>query len=131
MSVFFCSSRRRHTRCALVTGVQTCALPIFTTGVRHDDRDSFGGETTFGANLAWTPNEGATLVRAGYGEGFKAPTLYQLQSEYGNALLNPETAQGWDVGVAPHWLVGAAVVSATRSNERRVGHEGGSRCRSR
>src|SRR3546814_2975491 len=30
MLVFFCfSSRRRHTRCALVTGVQTCALPIF------------------------------------------------------------------------------------------------------
>src|SRR3546814_2682857 len=31
MCVFFCfffSSRRRHTRCALVTGVQTCALPI-------------------------------------------------------------------------------------------------------
>src|SRR3546814_6964665 len=25
---FFLSSRRRHTRCALVTGVQTCALPI-------------------------------------------------------------------------------------------------------
>src|SRR3546814_6032743 len=29
---FFFSSRRRHTRCALVTGVQTCALPI-----SHDD----------------------------------------------------------------------------------------------
>src|SRR3546814_3721915 len=31
MHVFYCfffSSRRRHTRCALVTGVQTCALPI-------------------------------------------------------------------------------------------------------
>src|SRR3546814_4729986 len=26
--IFFFSSRRRHTRCALVTGVQTCALPI-------------------------------------------------------------------------------------------------------
>src|SRR3546814_2190141 len=26
--MFFVSSRRRHTRCALVTGVQTCALPI-------------------------------------------------------------------------------------------------------
>src|SRR3546814_9669582 len=26
--MFFCSSRRRHTRCALVTGVQMCALPI-------------------------------------------------------------------------------------------------------
>src|SRR3546814_4954007 len=31
MSIFFFfSSRRRHTRCALVTGVQTCALPIWT-----------------------------------------------------------------------------------------------------
>src|SRR3546814_387676 len=29
MSFFFFSSRRRHTRCALVTGVQTCALPIW------------------------------------------------------------------------------------------------------
>src|SRR3546814_2653029 len=28
--IFFLSSRRRHTRCALVTGVQTCALPICT-----------------------------------------------------------------------------------------------------
>src|SRR3546814_1074505 len=32
---FFFSSRRRHTRCALVTGVQTCALPIWGEG---DDR---------------------------------------------------------------------------------------------
>src|SRR3546814_2641563 len=29
----FFSSRRRHTRCALVTGVQTCALPIWLAGV--------------------------------------------------------------------------------------------------
>src|SRR3546814_10044945 len=27
--LFFVASRRRHTRCALVTGVQTCALPIY------------------------------------------------------------------------------------------------------
>src|SRR3546814_7054841 len=30
--LFFFSSRRRHTRCALVTGVQTCALPIWSIG---------------------------------------------------------------------------------------------------
>src|SRR3546814_3910362 len=30
--MFFFSSRRRHTRCALVTGVQTCALPILPMG---------------------------------------------------------------------------------------------------
>src|SRR3546814_2012726 len=36
---FFFSSRRRHTRCALVTGVQTCALPISQetlTGAGHE-----------------------------------------------------------------------------------------------
>src|SRR3546814_16049171 len=30
---FFFASRRRHTRCALVTGVQTCALPIYAMGL--------------------------------------------------------------------------------------------------
>src|SRR3546814_3753263 len=33
---FFFSSRRRHTRCALVTGVQTCALPILAWSQRVD-----------------------------------------------------------------------------------------------
>src|SRR3546814_10412067 len=32
---FFFSSRRRHTRCALVTGVQTCALPIWPVRLRR------------------------------------------------------------------------------------------------
>src|SRR3546814_4021196 len=32
--VFLFSSRRRHTRCALVTGVQTCALPILFPGAQ-------------------------------------------------------------------------------------------------
>ena len=38
---FFFSSRRRHTRCADVTGVQTCALPISPIEVvpRHDGED--------------------------------------------------------------------------------------------
>src|SRR3546814_20333734 len=38
MYSFFVASRRRHTRCALVTGVQTCALPISipSAGIRVD-----------------------------------------------------------------------------------------------
>src|SRR3546814_5842946 len=35
MRFFFFSSRRRHTRCALVTGVQTCALPIWTFELKY------------------------------------------------------------------------------------------------
>src|SRR3546814_20139076 len=47
--VFFFSSRRRHTRCALVTGVQTCALPIFDRGL--------GGEvaTSYDDDAPYTP----------------------------------------------------------------------------
>src|SRR3546814_19578769 len=33
ISVFFFSSRRRHTMCALVTVVQTCALPIYAVAI--------------------------------------------------------------------------------------------------
>src|SRR3546814_7984240 len=48
---FFFSSRRRHTRCALVTGVQTCALPIsppmpLPSHTRCTRADSFGKALT-------------------------------------------------------------------------------------
>src|SRR3546814_13539120 len=36
--MFCVASRRRHTRCALVTGVQTCALPIYNAKVLADER---------------------------------------------------------------------------------------------
>src|SRR3546814_680050 len=44
ISCFFFSSRRRHTRCALVTGVQTCALPIFKVpeGAEQSTQAAFG-----------------------------------------------------------------------------------------
>src|SRR3546814_6404026 len=43
--MFCVSSRRRHTRCALVTGVQTCALPIFPSmpDAFHYDASLFAG----------------------------------------------------------------------------------------
>src|SRR3546814_6886163 len=62
---FFFSSRRRHTRCALVTGVQTCALPIFRAGERVAimGRNGSGKSTLLRllAGLA-TPNEGEMLI---------------------------------------------------------------------
>src|SRR3546814_10810365 len=53
LSVLFFSSRRRHTSCALVTGVQTCALPISipcVIAMLHDIRDNPGhavGDSSF------------------------------------------------------------------------------------
>src|SRR3546814_2855990 len=57
MLFFFFSSRRRHTRCALVTGVQTCALPIWIIGViiiaieRQVSEGDFGEGEVFGSEF--------------------------------------------------------------------------------
>src|SRR3546814_2543023 len=50
--VFFFSSRRRHTRCALVTGVQTCALPILRGLADGADRDDGAVVEPVGADVA-------------------------------------------------------------------------------
>src|SRR3546814_7192098 len=44
--MFFFSSRRRHTICALVTGVQTCALPISLPHPRYHDAAKRGAAMT-------------------------------------------------------------------------------------
>src|SRR3546814_12580467 len=54
--LFFFSSRRRHTRCALVTGVQTCALPIYPeTAERFIEKDHYDGPSYFGLTYAVDP----------------------------------------------------------------------------
>src|SRR3546814_5073314 len=87
---FFFSSRRRHTICALVTGVQTCALPIFEiTEVRRK-------------HIEWQQDATRQLATGRTGEAIRA--------------------------YADHGMIHAA---ETRSEERRVGKECVSTCRSR
>ena len=62
---------------------------ILNGGVRYDDHDRYGGQTLFAAGGVWRLPTG-TLLRASYGEGFKAPSLFQLFSEYGNVGLDPD-----------------------------------------
>jgi vitamin B12 transporter len=75
-----------------------------TAGVRRDSHDTFGDHTLGQLAGAWSLNEGNTVLRASFGQGFKAPTLYQLYSEYGNLRLAPEEADGWDAGIEHHFL---------------------------
>jgi vitamin B12 transporter len=83
-----------------------------TAGMRYDDHETFGSESTGRAALAWSATP-TTIVRASYGEGFKAPTLFQLFSEFGNGELAPERADAWDVGIEQHLLSDALLLSAT------------------
>jgi vitamin B12 transporter len=67
-------------------------------GARYDHQSRFGGNTVVSAGAVYTPNGGATVLRASYDEGFKAPSLYQLFSMYGVNDLKPEKAKGWEIG---------------------------------
>jgi vitamin B12 transporter len=84
-----------------------------TGGLRYDDHDTFGGKTLGQVAAAWALNGGNTILRASWGQGFRAPGLYELFSEFGNTALNPESFDSWDVGVEQHLLDGRARVSAT------------------
>jgi vitamin B12 transporter len=77
--------------------VKPVAPLTLTGGVRYDDHRDLGGHASFGGNAAL--DLGATIVRASYAEGFKAPTLFQLRSDFGNPALRPETARSIDLGV--------------------------------
>src|SRR3546814_10730428 len=62
--VFFFSSRRRHTRCALVTGVQTCALPIY----RAPAASSAGNQRRDACDLFINEAFNASAIRNSYRE---------------------------------------------------------------
>ncbi len=69
-----------------------------TSGVRYDDNDKFGHHTSLKLAGAYKLTDSTTL-HANYGDGFKAPSLYELFSQYGTPTLAPETARGWEAGV--------------------------------
>src|SRR3546814_10643367 len=95
--VFLFSSRRRHTRCALVTGVQTCALPIYHITLRVTDEENAFLINPFG--LLYGEVTASNLVK---------------------------------IDIDGHVLDGSPYpVNRARSEERRVGKECVSTCRSR
>src|SRR3546814_3816138 len=89
---FFFSSRRRHTRCALVTGVQTCALPILRAEARsflhHQVRSMVGCLYLVGRGK-WSASdlEAALHAQDRRALGLNAPPdgLYFIEARYENA----------------------------------------------
>lgn len=88
-----------------------------TGGVRNDDHSRAGSRTLFAAGGVWTAPWG-TVVRGSYSEGFKAPTLYQLFSEFGNEALAPEQADGWEAGAEQRLLDGRVALGGTYFERR-------------
>src|SRR3546814_5486106 len=104
--IFFFSSRRRHTRCALVTGVQTCALPIWPRSCWLVPSSPRSAEDT---HHKGQPGPPATLTRREF-------------AFCGYAECEFTTGQRWEFGGGG---------KSSRSEERRVGKECVSTCRYR
>jgi vitamin B12 transporter len=83
-----------------------------TAGERHDHYDSFGQHYTGQFAAAWSLPS-STVLRASWSQGYKAPSLYQLYSPYGNAALKPEQSTGGDAGVEQHLWNDRVTLSAT------------------
>lgn len=72
---------------------------IIGGGVRLDDHENFGSAFTFGANARVNLSD-HIAIKAAYNEGFKAPTLFQLLSNFGNETLNPEQSKSYELGLS-------------------------------
>lgn len=69
-----------------------------TLGLRFDDHKEFGQRFTYRITEAFLFEKTRTKIKGSLGTGFRAPSLYELYSEYGNPDLNPEKSIGWDFG---------------------------------
>ena len=82
------------------TGVQKLTLNF---GLRNDNHSRFGDHLTGRLAGAYALTDALT-VRASFGQGFKAPTLYQLSTSFNPKLgpnldLNPEESTGYELGL--------------------------------
>src|SRR3546814_1782210 len=107
--VFFFSSRRRHTRCALVTGVQTCALPISRI-LRDDSIAEFrsrrdAGEATLSTEhrVLHVEQQGdhATAILYRRMSSDAPPAMYELRmrKDSGTWMVAGETVTPWPGGI--------------------------------
>jgi vitamin B12 transporter len=78
-----------------------------TAGIRNDDHETFGSETTYQVSSSYRISSTGTRLHGHYGTGFRAPDLNELffssSSPFvtfsGNPDLDPEESEGYDVGI--------------------------------
>src|SRR3546814_18243263 len=121
--IFFFSSRRRHTRCALVTGVQTCALSVvenIMTGLTPIMNDGV-------ANLLFRPIRQARRERERQHQAADAIETFELHDDVHSRVAD------LPLGIQRKVDFARATMSKpkVRPEERRVGKEWISTCRSR
>ena len=84
-----------------------------TAGGRLDDHSQFGVNPTYRLSAAYIAENTGTILRSSLGTGFRAPTLFQLFSSFGDPALDPEESVGFDIGVEQRFAGDRIVASVT------------------
>jgi len=94
----FPGEHRAHDASAHVLLGWYAQVATLAGGFRIDDTSAFGthDSVTLDGSLRLV---GALRARASYAQGFRAPSLYQLYSGFGNAALQPEVADSYEAGL--------------------------------
>ncbi|MCF7872893.1 MAG: TonB-dependent receptor, partial [Candidatus Omnitrophica bacterium] len=72
---------------------------FFSASFRLEDHSQFDTHNTFNASGSYVFKPTNTKIKVSFGEGFKAPSIYQLyDSSSGNSNLNPEESESYDLG---------------------------------
>lgn len=89
--------------------IQANANPIkplnIAAGLRNEHHNLYGDHLVFDINGSYALNNGATIIRAAYGEGYRAPSLYELYDAFsGNQALVPESSQSKDISISHQFI---------------------------
>ncbi|HZR45312.1 MAG TPA: TonB-dependent receptor, partial [Candidatus Manganitrophaceae bacterium] len=91
---------------------------ILNLGIRHDDNNRFGNETTYKTEIAYLFETGAK-IRGAYGTGFRGPTFNDLFFPgASNPNLRPEKSRSWEAGIDQEFETGNSRLSATYFQNR-------------
>src|SRR3546814_3756288 len=121
--LFFFTSRRRHTRCALVTGVQTCALPIFSNKLTINH--TIACLSHYAVQIKWRPtrNDGLPSIKDPHMNTFLSPlgraglSLIFIISGWGKIAGYAATQQYMEAMGVPGALLPAVIRSEEHTSE--------------
>ncbi len=92
---------------------------ILNAGLRYDDHETFGNETTYRFGAVYKINPISARIKGSYGTGFRSPSFNELFFPlFGKEDLEPEESKSWEIGLEKDMLKDRLNISLTYFNQK-------------